>query len=620
MIASAVALIATAASAQDFDRWTDDAVAGWLAENAEVEINVGVPMRDGVRLSTNIYRPKDAKGEVPVIFWRTPYNYNASKGRDKWIADAVNRGYAVVLQNERGRYHSEGRFQILGYPQTDGVDALDWITEQDWSTDRIGTYGCSSSAEWQLALAAQDHPSHAAMVPAAAGAGIGRVGPFYEQGNWYTGGVQRSLFIPWIYGSLNELRPQFPEDTPEAYRSLAYRYNDLEVDKKRVDWATHIETLPVNEMLSALGEPPGTFEEIVARGPDSEGWYQSGLYHDDMAWGVPALWMNSWYDVSIGPNMALYNHAREAATSEEVADQQYVVVGPNVHCAFASLEGELTVGERSMGNPDLDTHEMVFDFFDWKLKGDRRAWDRRTPRVRFFTMGTNEWSTADTWPPAAAEMTKLYLHSGGDANSHFGDGRLSFDPPADDQPSDSYVYDPMNPVLTIGGGDCCNGGIVQPGARDQRPVSARRDVLVYETEPLDAPVEVSGFVDAVLSVSSDAPDTDFAVKLVDVAPDGTAYIIDDTIFRARYREGYDRQVMMEEGEVYSIDFTPMTTSIVFQEGHRIRVEVTSSNFPKFLRNLNTGADNMATTDHRPARNTIHHRPGALSYIELPIVR
>ena len=233
-------------------------------------------------------------------------------------------------------------------------------------------------------------------------------------------------------------------------------------------------------------------------------------------------------------------------------------------------------------------------------------------------MGTNKWQSNDQWPPTTSEEVRMYFHSDGNANSLYGDGTLSFDAPTGG--SDSYNYDPMIPVKTIGGGDCCNGGVVSPGARDQRTIEARQDVLVYTSDPLEEAMEVTGFVDAILHVSSDAKDTDFAVKLVDVAPDGTAYIIDDTIFRARYREGYDKQVMMEEGGIYKIDLTPMTTSISFGKGHRIRVEVTSSNFPKFARNLNTGGNNYDEKEGVIAHNTIHLSAEHPSYIVLPIVK
>lgn len=616
----ALAAAGAAANAEDFSKYSEDALRAMLAKEADVEKKVLVPMRDGVGLSTDIYRPKGAEGPLPTVFWRTPYNYNElSGGRLRFAAESVNRGYAFVVQNERGRYFSEGEFEILGYPRTDGYDALDWIEDQDWSNGKVGTLGCSSSAEWQLALAAQDHPAHAAMVPMASGAGIGRVGEFQEQGNWYTGGVPRSLFFVWLYNVDNPLRAQLPSGLDPATRARIGEYNDLAAEKPEVDWKTRISHLPVSDMLSGLGEPPATFDAFIQRKPDDPGWFEGGLYHDNEDWGVPALWFNSWYDVSIGPNMALFNHVRENASDAEARDNQYAVIAPTPHCQFFDLGPDTVVGARNVGDTSFDTTEEIFAWFGKWLKGDKAAFAADTPHVRYYTMGLNEWQSAEVWPPQEAEPVRLYLQSDESANSLYGDGALMREAPGGDG-SDSFIYDPMIPVLTIGGGDCCNGGIVTPGAFDQRPVEAREDVLVYTSDPLTEPMQVTGFVDAVLAVSSDAPDTDFAVKLVDVAPDGTAWIIDDTIMRARYREGYDTEVMMQDGEIYTLDLTPMTTSVEFQPGHRIRVEVTSSNFPKFVRNLNTGGDNYNESEGVPAANTVHHGAEHASWIELPVVQ
>ena len=309
--ALAAASLASAAPAQDYSRWSDDAARAELARRDEVQTIVMVPMRDGVRLATNIYRPKDATGPLPTILWKTPYNELSDQASTaKRALAATSRGYAFVVQNERGRYFSEGEFEILGKPATDGYDALSWIASQPWSNGKVGTLGCSSSAEWQLQLAAENHPAHAAMVPMAAGAGIGQVGEFQEQGNLYTGGVPRTLFTVWLYGVDNPARAQLPQALDDATRSRVARYNDLDAKKPDVNWVRQIKHLPVSETLSSLGEPRATFEEFVTRTPADPGWRTGGLYHDSMGWGVPALWFNSWYDVSIGPNMALFNHAR----------------------------------------------------------------------------------------------------------------------------------------------------------------------------------------------------------------------------------------------------------------------------------------------------------------------
>ncbi len=622
-IIALAACLATPASAvaQDYSRYSEEGLTRELSQLASSELAVLVPMRDGVGLSTNIYRPKGVKGPLPTILWKTPYNEHQPKGSGlRYMLHALKRGYAFVVQNERGRYFSEGEFEILGRPQTDGYDTLTWIAKQGWSNGKVGTLGCSSSAEWQLALAAMNHPAHAAMVPMAAGAGIGKVGRFQEQGNWYTGGVPRTLFFVWLYGVDNPLRAQLPSGLDQKTRAHIAQYNDLAAKKPTLDWNKHIRHLPVETMLSSLGEPPQTFDQFIKRTPADPAWNKGGLYHESMGWGVPALWFNSWYDVSIGPNMELFNHARAANTDREASANQYAVIAPVTHCQFERLGPDTVIGERKMGDTSFPLHDTVFGWFDRWLKEDKKSFAAGTPPVRYFTMGENAWNSAAQWPPKDAKIVRMYLRSGGSANSLYGDGKLAPAPPAVGEAPDRYSYDPKNPVQTIGGGDCCNGGLVTAGAFDQRVIEARNDVLVYTSEPLSEPMEVSGFVDAVLKVSSSARDTDFAVKLVDVAPDGTAYILADTIMRARYRDGYEVPKLMEPGRIYTIKATPMTTSNRFGKGHRIRVEVTSSNFPKFVRNLNTGGPNESETVGVVAKNVIHHDAENASYIDLPVVR
>jgi putative CocE/NonD family hydrolase len=610
------------AFAQDYSKYSPAAMDAELAQSAVSRLGVMVPMRDGVALSTDIYMPKNAKGPLPTILWKTPYNEHKLKGGTfRYVLESVKRGYAFIVQNERGRYFSQGKWEILGHPQTDGYDTLSWIAGQSWSNGKVGTLGCSSSAEWQLALAGMNHPAHAAMVPMSAGAGIGKVGRFQEQGNWYTGGVPRNLFFVWLYGVDNPLRSELPAAlTDEKLRARIEAYNDLDPVKPKVEWAKQIKHLPVDQMLTSLGEPPATFEQFIKRTPADPAWRQGGLYHEGMGWGVPALWFNSWYDVSIGPNLELFNVARKANTDKEASANQYAVVAPVPHCQYARLGPNTVVGERDMGDTSFDVDGAVYGWFDRWLKGDTKAFPASTPSVQYFLMGANRWQKSAQWPPENARPMRLYLRSGGKANTLNGDGRLTADAALASEAADRYRYDPMNPVQTIGGGDCCNGGVVIPGAFDQRPVEARGDVLVYTSDPLPKPLDVAGFVDAVLKVSSSAKDTDFAVKLVDVAPDGTAWIIGDTIFRARYRDGYEKPAMMEAGQVYTIHPTPIATAARFDTGHRIRVEVTSSNFPKFVRNLNTGGPNESEKDGVVADNAIHHEGAAQSYIELPVLR
>lgn len=617
--AVAMAAVTVPALAQDYAQFSDAAIERELATKADAEMLALVPMRDGVGLATNIYRPKDAKGPLPTILWKTPYNelnYNVATSRR--ALEAVRRGYAFVVQNERGRYFSEGKYEILGRPQTDGYDTLSWIAKQPWSNGKVGTLGCSSSAEWQLALAAQNHPAHAAMVPMAAGAGVGKVGRFWEQGSFYTGGVPRMLPVPWLYTIDNALRVQPPAGIDQPTRARLARYSELGTKKPEVDWKSQVWHLPAADVLKDLGEPAGIFAQQVARkGPADPAWRKGGLYTDNMGWGVPALWFNSWYDLSIGPNMEVFNHARAARTDKEASDNQFVVVGPNTHCAFSKLGPGSKSGDRDLGDTGFDADGAAYAFFDRWVKGDARAFPDKTPAVRYFTMGINRWQQSEQWPPKDAQTVRFYLRSDGRANSLHGNGRLDRAAPPAGESADSFTYDPANPVQTIGGGDCC---LTPSGAFDQRAIEARDDVLVYTSEPLATPIEVTGFVEAVLNVSSNVRDTDFAVKLVDVGPDGVAYILGDTILRARYRDGFDAPKPMAAGTVYTLRPTPITTSNTFLPGHRIRIEITSSNFPKFMRNLNTGGDNERESRGVVARNSVHHTADAVSYIDFPVVK
>lgn len=611
---------ATSFAAEDLTQYTQEALDARLAAAAVVRPGAAVPMRDGVELATVLYTPKTGKAPYPTILWKTPYEeHNAKGSTQRYAIEAVERGYVFMVQSERGRYFSGGTYQILGAPVSDGYDALSWIAKQPWSNGKVGTLGCSSSAEWQLALAAQRHPAHAAMVPMSAGAGIGRVGRFQEQGNWYTGGVPRSLFFVWLYGVDNPLRAQLPAGLDEATRARIEAYNGLGAAKPKVDWTKQIRHLPVDTMLSSMGEPRGTFDTLIARSPSDPAWRQGALFHDTMSVDVPGLWFNAWYDVSIGPNLELFNHAR-ASPIRQAADNQYAVIAPTVHCAYDKLSAKTVTGDRDMGDARFDVHGAVWSWFDRWTKGNAAAWPASTPHVRYYAMGANAWRSDDQWPPRGTQPMRLYLHSDGRANSLNGDGRLDASAPGPTKAADRFRYDPLNPVQTVGGGDCCNGGLVIPGAFDQRGVEARGDVLVYTSAPLTAPLEVSGFVDAVLAVSSSAKDTDFAVKLVDVDTDDTAWIIGDTIVRARYRDGFDRPASMTPGATYTIKPSPIATSIRFGAGHRIRVEVTSSNFPKFARNLNTGGNNESESRTAVADNVVHHSASAASYIELPIKR
>ena len=305
--------------------------------------------------------------------------------------------------------------------------------------------------------------------------------------------------------------------------------------------------------------------------------------------------------MSVSPNLALYNHVRNNAANEEAAENQYLVIAPTLHCAYYNASEETIVGERNMGDARLDYEQFIYAFFDKWLKDNVPDKTKNMPHVRYYTMGSNIWQSSDTWPPENSEMTTYYMHSKGKANSLYGDGSLSRQRPGKQDFPDEFTYDPYNPVPSHGGGVCCTGNAVQGGSFDQQNIETRYDILIYTSEPLEEGIEITGFIESTLYVSSDAKDTDFTIKLIDVYPDGRAY-------------------NLEAGEVYQLKMSQMATSNYFEKGHRIRIEISSSNFPRFERNLNTGGNNYDETEGVLAKNKIHHSRKYPSIIRLPIIK
>ena len=605
-----------------------------LESVATIERKLMIPMRDDKRMAADVYRPKDGSKKYGAIFVRTPYNFNywdvrLGAPRDMTAAlDAVKRGYAYVEMNERGHFFSEGEYDILGPPRTDGDDAITWIASQPWSNGKVGTIGCSSTAEWQLGVAALGNKAFTTMIPEGFGAGVGRVGPFYEQGNWYRGGAVQMLFIAWLYGEQNQARPMFPRGMSHEDLLRESKSFDLAQQLPPVDWSKALRHLPEKDIIKAVDGPHGIFADpmpvatggaMIQRTPNDPAWYRGGLWHDNMRIDIPGLWFMSWYDVSTSPNLAAYNYVRRTA-GKDVANEQYAVIAPTLHCGYKRATEDTVVGERSMGDARLDYDALTYGWFDHFLKGEDNHILENNPKVRYFTMGMNKWQTSETWPPTGAKPLTFYLAGAGEANTLHGDGILSRTAAAEDKP-DHITYDPMNPVPSYGGNVCCTGNAVKGGAFDQRKMEERSDILVYTSEPFAEATEVSGPIDVTLYVSSDAKDTDFTVKLIDVYPDGTAYNLDETIQRARYRNGYDKPVSwMEPGKVYKLSFQPMVTSNYFDTGHKLRIEVSSSNFPRFDRNLNTGGNNYDESKGVIAHNAIHHSSAYPSQLTISVVK
>lgn len=611
------------ANAQNIHDQTDQQRRAELERDATIERMVMMPMRDGVRLATRIYRPNAVDGKVPTVFWRTPYNFSElNQGNPDrpsaylfFATQAIRHGYAFVIQNERGRYFSEGEWEILGFPQTDGYDALTWIAEQPWSNGKVATVGCSSTAEWQMALAAKNHPAHAAAIPMAYGAGIGRMGPFYEQGNMYRGGVIQQSMIEWMYNYQNRQRPMFsPKTSREDLIRLA-RTTDLEIHSMlEPDWNKFFRHLPMSEMYEAFDGPKGDWNSMAMLEPNAPAWYQGGLFHDSDPYYVPTLWVNSWYDLSTAPNLETFNYVRRQG-APEIRDDQYLIIAPTIHCAVYRLKNPLIAGERNMGDARFGFQQIIWSFLDRYTKDKANGFEQQQ-RVRYFAMGQNRWHESSEWPPAGFQTTRLYLNSQAGANTLRGDGTLSPNmlDAGDTKSFDSFAYDPNDPVPSLGG----NLWGASAGSYDNRKIEARPDVLVYSTDPFETDTEVTGLIRIRLFVASDCKDTDFTVKLLDVTPMGVAWNLDETIQRVRYRQDYDNPLWMENGKVYELNVSPITTSNVFKKGHRLRIEVSSSNFPRFQRNLNLGTNNFTERKTRVANNRVYHDAEHASFIEIPV--
>lgn len=611
-----------------------------------VETEIFVPMRDGVRLSTDVYLPVGVTGPIPTVLLRTPYDKDVGEGavRTKWVDFFVRQGYAAVVQNERGLFFSEGSFgNYLQGASTDGSDTIDWIVQQPWSNGRVGTMGCSSSAEQQWPMAAANNPAHTAMIPSASGTAVGNVPGNDTRGAFYRGGIPMlHLWALWFGRLAVSERPVLPPDTTQAERQRMRKFYALSIRKGYLaDAPERLKHLPSKDVLSSGGGPTTAFDRCMTyAGPADPRWDEIEHIGAGAEPRVPALHMNTWHDVAVGETSRLFTYLQDIGTPD-----QYLVLGAGPHCVmwqeppyrftkalakelvtgltvaeidampapdFAHLKfGDLDAGDVRYRGVDHGYPKLFLAWFEKWLQGrDNDVLDM--PKVQLFVMNRG-WIASDTWPPREAEPLTFYLAADAGARLRNEAGGLTTTPPADDHES-SYVYDPMNPTPSIGGG-CCDFA----AALDQRPVSARRDVLVYSTEPLVAPISVVGPVTVSLNVATSAADTDFIVRLVDVHPDGTAINLGDDGFRLRYRNGFDRPELAKQGEVYALTLPNMVTGNRFGVGHRIRLEISSSSLPVYERNLNTGGDNFDEVEAVVAENTVHHGPSYPSSLTLLVV-
>jgi putative CocE/NonD family hydrolase len=567
-----------------------------------LERNLPVPMRDGVVLRADLYRPVGGPAKTPVILIRTPYNKatyqtDGTPRPNTAVAFFASQGYAVLVQDIRGQYESDGFFQVQNDDGRDGYDTIDWIVKQPWAIDKVGTYGCSYLGEVQLLLAKQRHPKHAAMIPQSASGATGSAGGYYTNWGAYEGGA---FTLSTVFG---------------WFRSSGHQVKNG--PRPEVNFASMLRTLPVAEMASRAGYAPSEFARFASNAPADSFWAAKGYLTEKDRFDTPALHVNSWLDVTPEQTLYVVDMLRRNSLSATARNNQFVIMSPTTHCGSEAATAQTKVGDRTVGDARLDYYRIYLDWFDHWLKGIDNGVLKR-PKVQYYLSGKNEWRTSNAWPAAGTKSVSYYLASGRGANTVMGDGSLSTARP-EREGRDTLSYDPERPFPSRGGTICCTGNPAdQPGMFDQSDLESRPDLLVYSTPPLQEGLTIAGTVQVILYVSSDAKDTDFTAKLLDVDPDGRSWNLVNGIKRVRYREGIDKTVWMEKGRVYQVDVSLKATAYHFAPGHRIRLHVSSSDFPAYDRNLNTGGNNATETRWVIARNTIQFGSRYPSQLVLPV--
>ena len=573
----------------------------------KIEHNVGVAMRDGITTYADVFRP-DVGGKFPAILTRTPYNKSdpITVGAPIDAIHAATRGYAMVLQDVRGRYASEGEFYAFVNEIEDGYDSVEWVASQSWCNGKVGMQGISYTGATQWLAAKSRPPSLTAIAP-------GFTASDYHEGwTWQGGAFELGFNLSWTLGAL------VVGNWPKLSEQL--RLPEAKIESL-VDAKDHLKAgfryLPLQDYPYLQdGVAPYYFDWLSH--PEYDDYWRAVCVedsHSEMA--VPALNYGGWYDIFQGGTLRNFSGMRESAATEQARNGQRLLVGPWVHQRSpTSMAGSHNFGTRASG-PWHGLQERQLRFYDLWLKGlDNGLLD--APPVEIFVMGANVWRDEDEWPLARAEDARFYLRGGGRANTLNGDGALSLDSPGD-EPPDAFLYNPGYPVPTTGGGLCCDPAFMAWGAYDQRDVEARSDVLVYSTAPLEEDTEVTGPITVTLYASSSAPDTDFTAKLVDVDPTGYARNLTDGIIRARFRTPRSPASLIQPGQVYEYHIDLWATSNVFMKGHTIRLEVSSSNFPRFDRNPNTGGPIGEETEMVPAVQTVYHTSQYPSHVTLPVV-
>ena len=568
------------------------------------EIGLPMAMRDGVTLYADVYRP-DGDGPWPVLLQRTPYDKSQGRTGALEVMRAASHGYAVVIQDTRGRYASEGEFYPFLDEPNDGYDTVQWCVEQPWSSGKVGMFGRSYVGATQWLCAITNPPGLTCIAP-----GI-TASDYYEGWTYQGGALAWGFALSWTMRQLTmanmgaiSSRHDVPDGTREG---LLAAFNELDCTFRHQ---------PIVELPHLKAPLAGYFYDWIRHSSSDDYWNRWKIEAHYPHITTPALHIGGWHDIFLLGTLRNFMEMQKQAEDATARGGQRLIVGPWHHGPFGEISGEFFFGLGAAG-PAIDTDGIHLRWFDHWLKGEQNGAEQESP-VSIFVMGSNEWREEQEWPLARTQYTDYYLHSGGRANTASGDGSLSPEAPGEEA-TDVFVYDPRDPVPTHGGALCCGPSFVPGGAYDQQAIEARSDVLCYTTPVLEADVEVTGPLTVTLFAATTAADTDFTAKLVDVEPCGAARSLVDGIIRARYRQGTGESRPITPGAVeeYTIDL--VATSNVFKAGHRIRLEISSSNFPRFDRNFNTAGDPWAATECVPALQTIHHDGQYPSRIRLPII-
>ena len=565
-----------------------------------------LPMRtrDGVTLYTDVYRP-DTAGRFPVLVVRTPYD----KSQEMALTEKEYfppRGYVVVVQDTRGRFRSEGEFYPFIHEAQDGYDTIEWAAGLPWSDGNVGTVGQSYLGLVQYFAAPQQPPHLKAMSPVS--------GPvtYFENCVYRRGVFELGWMLAYfVFMARNTLerKGRYEQQRPLLDTYLSHPEVPLSPLKKEV-----YRHLPLREWGERLKDGAPYFADFLQHATDGPYWHATDLRRQLHSVNVPMLHVGSWYDAFQYDTLTLYTGLRERAMTPEARHGQKLLMGPWAHLLPYAVPTSKGTGEIDFGPEALiELHAAQLRWFDHFLKGMNTGVLDEAP-IRLFVMGNNRWRDEYEWPLARTRYTNLYLHSGGKANSLRGNGQLSLTTPSE-EPPDRYLYDPEDPVPTRGGTTL---GLAM-GVFDQTKIEEREDVLVYTGDVLTADMEVTGPVSLKLFAASSAPDTDFTAKLVDLRPDGYAQNIAEGVTRARFRESLSSPTLITPEKVYEYTVDLWATSQVFKAGHRLRLEVSSSNFPRYDRNPNTGHDFGVDAELRTARQTIFHDSRYPSHLILPLI-